>query len=207
MPRKTGRRRKIAEGGGADSPNFGGVTLNHLPNTMRRAKEAAAHGGFHFGNVGRDAKMNAGGDIVAGDKQTVTTTTTSIQSGFQSEEQKQEFQKQLEALREALRDIKAKVEAGAGLSADQKDELTTEILQQVKALKEVKETTADLPPGQKPPADIGKMVESNLDKAGGILDKLKEVEQKSAELAAPVGKFALKYGPLVLSARHLFGLP
>ena len=33
--------------------------------------------------------MNAGGDIVAGDKQTVTTT----KSGFQSEEQKQEFQK------------------------------------------------------------------------------------------------------------------
>src|SRR5580704_7643359 len=34
MPRKTGRRRKIAESGGADSPNFGGVTLNHLPNTI-----------------------------------------------------------------------------------------------------------------------------------------------------------------------------
>ena len=206
MPRKTGRRRKIAEGGGADSPNFGGVTLNHLPNTIMSAKEEAAHGGFHFGNVGRDAKMNAGGDIVAGDKQTVTTTTT-IQSGFQSEEQKQEFQKQLEALREALRDIKAKVEASAGLSADEKDELTTEILQHVKALKEVKETTADLPPGQKPPADLGKMVESNLEKASGILDKVQAVEKKSADLAANVGAFAVKYGPLVLSARHLFGLP
>ncbi len=171
------------------------------------AKEEEARGGFHFGNVGRDAKMNAGGDIVAGDKHTVTTSTTTIQSGFQSEEQKQEFQKQLEALRETLRDIKAKVEASAGLSADEKDELTTEILQHVKALKEVKETTADLPPGQKPPADIGKMVESNLEKASGILDKVQAVAKKSAELAANIGEFALKYGPLVLSARHLFGLP
>jgi hypothetical protein len=174
--------------------------------TTMSTKEETARGGFHFGNVGRDAKMNAGGDIVAGDK-TVTTTTTTTQSGFQSEEQKQEFQKQLEALREALRDIKAKVEAGAGLSADQKDELTTEILQHVKALKEVKETTADLPPGRKPPADISKMVESNLEKASGILDKVQAVEKKSADLAANVGAFAVKYGPLVLSARHLFGLP
>ena len=175
--------------------------------TTMSTKEETARGGFHFGNVGRDAKMNAGGDIVAGDKQTVTTTTTTVQSGFQSEEQKQEFQKQLEALREALRDIKAKVEASAGLSADEKDELTTEILQHVKALKEVKETTADLPPGRKPPADISKMVESNLEKASGILDKVQAVEKKSADLAANVGAFAVKYGPLVLSARHLFGLP
>jgi hypothetical protein len=40
------------------------------------ANEEAARGGFHFGNVGRDAKMNAGGDIVAGDKTVTTTTTT-----------------------------------------------------------------------------------------------------------------------------------
>ena len=30
-------------------------------------KEEEGRGGFHFGNVGRDAKMTAGGDIVAGD--------------------------------------------------------------------------------------------------------------------------------------------
>ena len=30
--------------------------------------------------------------------------------------------------------------------------------------------------------------------AGGILDKLQEVEKKSAALAAPAGAFALKYG-------------
>jgi len=170
-------------------------------------KEEKGRGGFHFGNVGRDAKMTAGGDIVAGDKHTVTTTTTTIQSGFQSEEQKQEFQEKLDALREALREIKGKLEASAELSADEKDELTTEILQHLKALKDVKETAAGLPPGQKPPADIGKMVDSNLEKASGFLDKVQAVVKKSAELGGSIGEFALKYGPLVLSARHLFGLP
>jgi len=63
-------------------------------------------GGFHFGNVGRDVTMKAGGDIVGGNKE---TTTTTIQTGFKSEEQKQEFQKQLDALREALREIKGVV--------------------------------------------------------------------------------------------------
>jgi hypothetical protein len=51
------------------------------------------------------------------------------------------------------------------------------------------------------------MVESNLEKASGILDKVQAVAKKSAELAASIGEFALKYGPLVLSTRHLFGLP
>jgi hypothetical protein len=172
------------------------------------AKEEEMRGGFHFGNIGRDAKMNAGGDIVAGDKHTVTTTTTTaIYSGFQSEEQKQKFQKLLESLREALRDIKAKLEVSTGLIADEKDELTAEILQHVKALKEVKEATADLPPGQKPPADMGKMVETNLEKTSNFLDKVQAVAKKSAELGATVGEVAKKYGPLVLSARHLIGLP
>ncbi len=99
------------------------------------------------------------------------------------------------------------VETSAGLTADEKDELSTEILHHVKTLKEVKETTAELSPGQKPPVDIGQMVESNLEQAGSILDKVQTVAKKSVELAAKVGEFGVKYGPLVLSARHLFGLP
>jgi len=66
------------------------------------------------------------------DKETTTTTTTTIQTGFKSEEQKQEFQKQLDALREALREIKGLVETSVGLTPDEKDELSTEILHHVK---------------------------------------------------------------------------
>jgi hypothetical protein len=46
-----------------------------------------------------------------------------------------------------------------------------------------------------------------LERTGGIVQKLQDVATKGSELAETVGKFALKYGPLILSARHLFGLP
>ena len=160
-------------------------------------------GGFHFGNVGGGVSMNAGGDIVGGDK----TTTTTIQKGFRAEEQKQQFQAQIEQLREALRAVKAEIEASPSLSDDQKDEAAGEILQHVKALKEVKEKTAELPAGKQAPADVGSLVETTLDRAGGIIDKLQGLAKTTSEVAGKVGEFGKKYGPLILSARHLFGLP
>jgi hypothetical protein len=170
-------------------------------------KKEGTKGGFHFGNVKGNVSQKASGDIVGGDKKITTTTTTTVQSGFGNETQKKEFEQQLELLREALRQLKAQVETSADLSADEKDELAGEILQRVQALKEVKETTAPLAPGQKPSAEVSKRVEDGLEKTSGILDKLKTVAKKSAELAANVGEVAAKYGPIVLSARHLFGLP
>jgi hypothetical protein len=50
------------------------------------------------------------------------------------------------------------------------------------------------------------MVETNLEKTSRFLDKVEAVAKKSAELATTVGDFSTKYGPLVLSAGHLFGL-
>jgi hypothetical protein len=44
-------------------------------------------GRFHFGNGG-DVNVNAGADIVGGDKTTTTTTTRTIQNGFAADEQK-----------------------------------------------------------------------------------------------------------------------
>ena len=41
-----------------------------------------------------------------------------------------------------------------------------------------------------------KWLSPNLEKASGILDKVQAVAKKSVELAANVGEFALKYGPL-----------
>ena len=162
-------------------------------------------GGFHFGSVGGGVNLNAGGDIVGGDK--TTTTTTTIQKGFAGDDQKQQFQSEIDQLREALRAMKTEIEASASLDQDRKDEAIGDILQQIKALKEVKEKTADVPAGKPAPAQIATKVEGALDRAGGIVDKLQGVATKSVEIAEIVGKFAVKYGPLVLSARHLFGLP
>ena len=160
-------------------------------------------GGFHFGNVGGGVNLKADGDIVAGDK----TTTTTIEKGFAGDEQKQQFQSEIDKLREALRVMKAEIEASASLDQDKKDEVISEILQQVNALKEVKEKTADVPTGEPAPAKIATEVEGALDRAGGIVDKLQGLATKTGDVAETVGKFAVKYGPLILSARHLFGLP
>jgi len=102
-------------------------------------------GGFHFGNVGGGVNVTAGGDVVGGDKTTTTTTTTTIQNGFAGDEQKKQFQSEIDQLREALRAMKADIEASVSLDQDKKDQAISEILQQVNALKEVKEKTADVP--------------------------------------------------------------
>jgi hypothetical protein len=160
-------------------------------------------GGFHFGNVGGNVSQSAGGDIVGGDK----TTTTTTQVGFADEAKKQQFHSEIEQLREALRAMKTEIEATASLDQDKKDEVISEILAQVKALKEVKEKTAAVPPGGPAPAKVATEIEGTLERAGSIVDKLQTLAGTAGEVAETVGKFAMKYGPLVLSARHLFGLP
>ena len=64
-----------------------------------------------------------------------------------------------------------------------------------------------MPVGKEAPADVASKVDGALDRAGGMIDKLKGLAEKSADVAETVGKFAVKYGPVILSARHLFGLP
>jgi hypothetical protein len=164
-------------------------------------------GGFHFGNIGGNVSQSAGGDVVGGDKTATTTTTTTIQKGFADEEKKDQFHSEIEQLREGLRAMKTEIEASAALDQDKKDEAIAEILQQVKALKEVKEKTAELPPGKPAPKQVATEIEGTLDRAGGIFDKLKTLAGKAGDVAETVGKFAEKYGPLILSAGKLFGLP
>jgi DNA repair exonuclease SbcCD ATPase subunit len=147
--------------------------------------------------------VTAGGDVVAGDK----TTTTTIEKGFAGDQQKQQFQSEIDQLREALQAMKTEIEASASLQQDKKDEVINGILEQIKALKEVKEKTADVPTGKPAPAEIATKVEGALDRAGGIVEKLQGLATKTGDVAETVGKFAVKYGPLILSARHLFGLP
>jgi len=164
----------------------------------------STRGGIQIGKVLGGVSLRSGGDIVAGDK---VTTTTTHQYGFRTDGDKDEFQRQLDLLRQALREIKGQIEASDVLSADDRDEASALILQNVNALKEVKEKTASLVAGQKAAPEIGNMVESNLDHASNILEKLESVTKKGSELTANITELAVKYGPLILSARHLFGLP
>lgn len=166
-------------------------------------------GGFHFGNIGGPVNFNAGENIVSGDQTTTTTTATTItiEKGFAGEAQKQQFHSEIEQFREALRAMKEEIEASASLDQDKKDEVVSDIVDQVKTLKEVKEKTAAVPAGEPAPANIATEVDGALDRASGIIDKLKDLATKTWEGAETVGEIAAKYGPLILSARHLFGLP
>ena len=164
-------------------------------------------GGFHFGNVGGEVNLNAGGDIVAGDKTTTSTTTTTVKNGFAADEQKQQFQTEIDRLREALRRIKEEITATASLDPDQKDALDAEITQQLVGLKKVKDQAQAVPVGKEAPADVASKVSNALDGVSGMIQRLKVLAEKSAEAAETVGKFAVKYGPVILSVRHLFGLP
>ena len=61
--------------------------------------------GINIGNVGGSVNINAGGDIVGGDKK---TGDTSISIGFKQEEDKNEFLGKIEELKSYIREINDK---------------------------------------------------------------------------------------------------
>src|SRR5436190_7690162 len=138
----------------------------------RKDMSEKSRGGFHFGNIGGSVNLSAGRDIVGGDQATT-------QIGFAGEDQKQQFHSEIEQLREALRTMKTEIEASVSLDQDKKDEAISEILQQVQALKEVKEKATEVAPGKAVPAKIAAEIEGALDRAGGIVDKLQSVAAKT----------------------------
>src|ERR1700745_3218887 len=97
----------------------------------------STRGGFHIGTVGGNASFSAGGDMVAGDKITQTTTTT-VTKGFKQDDDKQKFLQQIDELRATLRELQTKTAEAPGLSQDAKDEIAAEVLQQVNTLKKAK---------------------------------------------------------------------
>jgi hypothetical protein len=147
--------------------------------------------------------MNTGGDIVAGDK----ATTTVIQEGFAGEEQKHQFRAQLDILCDALQALKTEIEAHPKLTADQKEKAESEILGNMNVLKGVKAETATVRVSEKPPTDVISTVDTALRRTGGVMDKLQGLAKTTVDVAEEIGAFSVKYGPLILSARRLFGLP
>jgi len=165
----------------------------------------SAKGGFNFGSVGGSVTVSAGGDIVAGDKTTQTTTT--INNGFKQEDDKQKFLQQIDDLRATLRELQAKVAEAPGLSEDAKDEIAAEVAQHVNALRKVKDEAAGLPAAQQPPPETLQVIESGLASTGTLLDKVTALCDKAIGFGEKVQPYLSKALPILLSARHLFGLP
>jgi len=163
-------------------------------------------GGFNFGHVGGNVSIEAGGDIVGGDK---TTTTTIITTGFKQEEDKQAFIQQVEELRKQLRQVKSEIEAADGIDEDEKDFIVMEVMQQVKALKVAKDEAGKLSAQQEPSQEKRDAIEAPLNAVDSLVSKVSKVFNKAADIGGKVKNIEslTKLVPILLSARHLFGLP
>jgi hypothetical protein len=166
----------------------------------------STRGGFHIGTVGGNASFSAGGDMVAGDKITQTTTTT-VNNGFKHDDDKQKFLQQIEELRATLRELQAKMVEAPGLSQDAKDEIAAEVLQQVNALKKAKDEAACLLVAQQPPRETLQVIEQGLESTRTVLDKVTTLCDKAVGIGEKIEPYVSKALPILLSARHLFGLP
>lgn len=161
---------------------------------------------LHIGNVGGSVVTTVGGDIVAGDKITNTTTRYTFHPGFAAQEQKQMFEKTLGLLGQALQAIKSDIEAHPALSPNQKSEILGEVAQQLKSFREISEKTQAIPVGKAPPTDVVTGIDTALGRAGRVMDKLQDLASKAGAIGQKVGEFSVKYAPLILEARRLFGL-
>src|ERR1700732_3230832 len=98
------------------------------PDHWSKLMSDAPKGGFNIGSVGGNVSVSAGGDVVAGDKVTTTTSTTTITNGFKQEQDKQQFVRNIEELRTALVELQSKIQEAAGVSQDDKDKIAAEVM-------------------------------------------------------------------------------
>jgi len=161
----------------------------------------SGRGGINIGSVGGNASFNAGGDIVAGDK---ITTTKSV---FQRDDDKRQFLEQIDQLRATLRELQAKISDAPALSQDDKDEIAVAVLQQIKALKQASDEANGLKPGSAAPENAVHAIEAGLTSTGTLLDKVKSVCDKAEQIGEAVGPYVGTAVQVLLTARHLFGLP
>lgn len=163
-------------------------------------------GGFTIGSVGGNFSQSAGGDIVAGDKTTQTTTTT-VTNGFKQDDDKQKFLQQIDELQARLRELQTKTAETPGLNQDTKDEIVAEVMQQVRVLKTTKDEAAGLPVAQQPPPGTLQVIQQGLDSTGTVLDKVKTLCDKAVGIGETIEPYVSTALPILLSARHLFGIP
>ena len=154
---------------------------------------------FSFGNVSGDVTVNqAGGDIVGRDK--ITTTDNSANyNGFKKEQDKEQFLSEIEKLRALLRSIKGEVETSDKLDEDERDEMSLELMQQTKALKEIKEQAANLPAAQEASSEQSLSITDCFEKTDKLMDKAEAFGEKVAELS-------IKATPALVMLKSLFGL-
>ncbi len=159
--------------------------------------------GINIGNVGGSLNINAGGDIVGGDKK---VGDTNITIGFKKEEDKSEFLGKINELKSYIREINNETKNINTIDDDKKDDLIISLTQQLKNMKDVEGKVKSVSTETKPSKDIIELVKNNLDNFEDIIKEIKKENGEGGILnkILPIAEKAL---PILLSARHLFGLP
>ena len=157
-------------------------------------------GGFHFNNTG-NVSLKAGGDIVARDKLTQTTVT----KGFRSQVEKDQFSSVIEEMKTLLRELRPAIEK-AQLPEDDKDRLNEAVATQLNSLGAAKATVSAVPLGNAPSQKEATNVTESLEHATSFVDHLKSFAEKTIGFGAVVAPIITKLGPLIDTARSMFGL-
>lgn len=165
-----------------------------------REEKGDRSGGFHFNNTGR-VDIKAGGDIVGHDK----VTQTIVAKGFRSQADKDQFSSVIEEMKTLLRELRPAIEK-AELPADDKDKLNEAVAAQLNTLNAVKATASAVPLGKAPDQKEATGVTESLEHATSFVDHLKSFAEKTIGFGAVVAPIVAKLGPLIDTARSMFGL-
>lgn len=158
-------------------------------------KTTGTYGGFYTGWVGgnQSFNVNGGGDIVAGNKTTSTTTRTGLDAAT--------LEKlgldigQVVAVLHGMREQVDKAELGK----DDRYDLLSEITGCSKQLRELSEQIKALPPGNVPPTELTTQLTKSLQGA-------EAVGKRVASLVDTAKELGLKLAPVVNSVSQILGL-
>ena len=103
--------------------------------------------------------------------------------------------------------MKGRLEAHPALDEGQKKGLLAALLEEDGALENVESKAAEAPVGASAPPEVAAAIEAALDPEAGIAQTLQNLAAHAGAAAGIVGEFAGKFAPMLLGARHLFGLP
>ena len=140
--------------------------------------------------------IQAGRDVVQGDK-IVTTSTT--YHGFQQEADKIQFLAELDNLRAALRLVRSEVEATQAQDRKARLSLSDNLSDKIKALNALEDQVAALPPAQAATPQQTRSVSDCLSTTSTLLDQAKNFGEKAAEISS-------KLSPVLTPLAALFGV-
>ncbi|MFY9261511.1 MAG: hypothetical protein WAO71_13500 [Gallionella sp.] len=154
-------------------------------------------GKYTIGKVGGNVTINeAGGNLNQAGRDMVQGNTF---HGFQQDTDKAQFLAALDNLRVQLRTVQREVAASDAQHDDTKDELSIELLNQIKSLKSLTEQSAALPPAQAATPQHTRSVSDCLSTTSKLLDQAKNFGEKAADIS-------LKLAPVIAPLAALFGV-